>query len=175
MHLPHFIVVCDRGFFRAGWIEPLLQPTRPRLLPSQPRLHVRWVEQLSFVLPRQHLVEQVTDLSGAFAPTNSSGSSLRHMQSSPADLHWKIAADKRAVENLCGAITAVLLREKPESWSLAAPADIHHSIEAGLPQVCRSRLLQLLSVDLAEASAESIIQHFTNAPGKAAAHGTPAR
>ncbi len=163
MHLPHFIAVCDRGVFRAGWIESLLQPTRPHLLPSQTRLHVRWVEELSFVLPRQHLVEQVTDLSGAFAPTNSSGSAVRHMQSSPAEVHWKIAADKRAVENLCGAITAILLREKPESWSLAAPADIHLSIKANLPQICRGRLLQLLPVNLAEAASDSVIQHFVPA------------
>lgn len=164
MHLPHFIVVTDRGVFRAGWIESLVQPTRPLLPPTQKRPSVRWVDELSFILPRQHLVEQVTDMSGSFAPTDSSGSSLHHRQSSPAEVHWKIEADRCAIENLSHAITSVLFQEKPEAWSLAAPVDIHLALKAALPQICRDRLVQLLPKNLSSASAQSIIEHFIPPP-----------
>jgi hypothetical protein len=149
MHLPHFIVVTDRGVFRAGWIEHITQSTRPLLPPNQKRLGVRWVEELAFILPRQHLVEQVTDMSGAFAPTDSTGSTLHHRQSSAAEVHWKIEADRCAIENLSHAITSVLFREKPEAWSLAAPVDIHLALKAALPQICTDRLVQLLPKNLA--------------------------
>jgi hypothetical protein len=154
MHIPHFIVVSDRGVFRAGWIESLA------VSQGQHRTKIRWIEELAFVSPREHLVEQVTDMSGAFAPTNSTGSTLRHMQSSPAEVHWKIAADHRAVEALREAIIAVLFREKPETWSLAAPADIHLALRDSLPEVCRDRLVRVLPKNLASASSRSIVEHF---------------
>jgi hypothetical protein len=63
MHIPHFIVVSDRGVFRAGWIESLA------VSQGQHRTKIRWIEELAFVSPREHLVEQVTDMSGAFRGT----------------------------------------------------------------------------------------------------------
>ncbi len=172
MHLkpPHFIVVTDRGALRAGWIQNtpapgpgaanLHQPAGLRRAPS-----VRWVEEISFVRPRQHLVEQLSDMAGAYSAAASSGASAasgppRRMGSSPSETHWRLEADRHAVEDLAQAAAAVLAREKPESWSLSAPADIHHALVEALPEVCRERLARVLPKNLADAPVRDIVGHF---------------
>lgn len=176
MH-PQFIVVTDRGAFRAGWIEP--DPLEPLLktkaegglhMPPSGRMpvprpaRVRWVAELDFVRPRQHFVEQVTDLSGAYSAAASSsgaggGAPLRS-GSSPSDVHWKLAADRRAVEDLARATEEVLLREKPESWVLSAPADIHAELEENLVAGFRQHLLGVIPKNLVHADGASLLEHF---------------
>ncbi len=162
---PHFIVVTDRGALRAGWIQPPPAPLHPATSLKQPahlqrRPTIRWIEEVAFVHPRQHLVEQLSDMAGAYSATESSGGSLRRMPSSPSEVHWRIAADRQAVEDLAQAAAAVLFREKPESWSLSAPADIHLALLEALPLVCRQRLERVLPKNLARSTIESIVKHF---------------
>jgi hypothetical protein len=64
------------------------------------------------------------------------------------------------VEDLARAAAAVLFREKPESWSLAAPADIHLALLEALPSICRVRLDSVLPKNLARSTTESIAKHF---------------
>jgi len=158
---PLFIAVTDRGALRAGWLEPA--PLQPNL-PAQPRTPtVRWVEELSFVHPRQHFVEQVSALSGAYSATASSGmggGAPRRMQSSSSNIHWKIEADRRAIHDLAEALTRVVDREKPEAWSLAAPADVHLELLDALPVRLRGRLLTLVPKNLVSADTDSLIAHF---------------
>ena len=174
MH-PHFIVVTDRGALRAGWIEPdplglllkagaeggLMGPPPGRMPVPRPA-RIRWVASLDFVHPRQHFVEQVTDLSGNYSAVASSGigGAPRRMQASASDVHWKLEADRRAVEDLARAIEEVLLREKPEAWSLSAPVDIHHALVDALPQIFRERLARVLPKNLADMPAREIVGHF---------------
>lgn len=175
MHLkpPHFIVVTDRGALRAGWIQnsPLhagpANLHQPAELKRAPTVH--WVEELSFVHPRQHLVEQLSDMAGAYSAAASSGASSsgsasggppRRLGSSPSETHWRIEADRHAVEDLAQAAASVLAREKPEAWSLSAPADIHHALVDALPQVFRERLARVLPKNLADMPAGEIVGHF---------------
>ncbi|RFC45705.1 MAG: attachment protein [Verrucomicrobia bacterium] len=165
IHSPHFIVVTDRGALRAGWIQPAPHQQLPATSLKRPasiqrRPSIRWVEDLAFVHPRQHLVEQLSDMAGAYSAAASAGGQPRRLPSSPSETHWKIAADRQAVEDLAHAATAVLFREKPESWSLSAPADIHLALLDALPSVCRQRLEKILPKNLARSTVESIVQHF---------------
>ena len=164
-HYPHFIVVTDRGALRAGWIESPLQPQLPASSLKRPANllrapAVRWVEDLAFVHPRQHLIEQISDMAGAYSAAASSGGQPRRMPSSFSEIHWRIAADRQAVEDLAHAAAAVLFREKPESWSLAAPADIHLALVDALPPVCRQRLERVLPKNLARCTTHNIVKHF---------------
>lgn len=161
----HFIVVTDRGALRAGWIEapveaqlPSTNFKRPAGLVHAPAIH--WVEDLAFVHPRQHLIEQISDMAGAYSAAESSGGQPRRGPSSYSEIHWRIAADRQAVEDLAHAAAAVLFREKPESWSLAAPADIHLALLDALPPVCRQRLEQVLPKNLARCTPGNIVRHF---------------
>lgn len=171
MHLkpPHFIVVTDRGALRAGWIQnaPLHRGPanlhQPAELKRAPTVH--WVEELSFVHPRQHLVEQLSDMAGAYSSAASSGASAsggppRMMGSSPSETHWRIEADRHAVEDLAQAAASVLAREKPEAWSLSAPVDIHHALVDALPQVFRERLARVLPKNLADMPSREIVGQF---------------
>jgi len=178
MHLkpPHFIIVTDRGALRAGWIQNapapgpapgnLHQPAGLRRAPA-----IRWVEELSFVQPRQHLVERLSDMAGAYSAAASPGGYAaagasaasgppRRMGSSPSETHWRLEADRHAVEDLAQAAAAVLAREKPESWSLSAPADLHHALVEALPETCRGRLARVLLKNLVDAPVRDIAGHF---------------
>lgn len=156
---PQFIIITDRGTMKAAWISPTL-PNRP------PQLKV--VEELAFVGPHQHYVEQVTDMAGVYAAAESSsgqqGGQPRRAPSSISEVHWKIEADRRAVEDLVGAITKVLEREKPEFWSLSIPRDIHNMLVERLPQIYRDRLVRVLPKDLVRADPENIFAHFLPSP-----------
>jgi hypothetical protein len=157
---PVFIAVTDRGCLRAGWIEPAAQQPS---LPAQIREPViRWVEELAFVHPRQHFVEQVSDLSGAYSSVSSSGigGAPRQMRSSTSNVHWKIEADRRAIKDLVDALTRVLEREKPQSWNLSAPLDIHLEIKEALPERVLEHLDRLIPRNLTALQPASIIQHF---------------
>ena len=187
MH-PHFIVVTDRGALRAGWLEP--DPLEPLLkagaggslqtppagrMPVPRPARIRWVAALDFVHPRQHFVEQVTDLSGNYSAAASSGigGAPRRMQSSSSDVHWRLEADRRAVEDLARAIEEVLLREKPEAWTLSAPADIHTKLEEAIAQPCREHLLGVIPKNLVRADTASLLDHFGPRRG-GPAHSPPA-
>lgn len=189
MH-PLFLVLTDRGAIRAGWLEPapLETPSEPSLGPllkaeTEGSLHrpppgrmpvprparFRSVAALDFVHPRQHFVEQVTDLSGTYSAAASSGmgGAPRRMPSSPSDTHWKLEADRRAVADLAQAIHEVIQREKPESWVLMAPADIHAALTEQLPQSCRNHLLGVVPKNLVRAEQDSLLEQvepFLTAP-----------
>lgn len=157
---PQFIIIASKGALRAGWIEPApLQPSRgaPQ---RQPR--IRWVRELSYVHPREHLREQVTDLSGAFAPTTSSGGAATpfRMASTIPELHWKEEAQRKAVQDLAHDIEEVCALEKPAFWSLSAPAQIHNALRDALSEPLRETLRLLLPKDLAHAPSEVILSHF---------------
>lgn len=155
---PQFIIVTDRGALRAGWVSP-----SPHNRPAQ----IEWVEDLAFVHPRQHFIEQVTDMSGAYSAAESSGSrgartgqAPRRAPSSPSEIHWKIEADRRAVEDLGSGIARVLESQKPESWSLAVPADIHLLLLDKIPKVYQERLSRVVCKNLVRATQESLLEHF---------------
>jgi hypothetical protein len=182
MH-PQFIVVTDRSAFRAGWIDPdplealikaqaggslnaqaggsLTMPPPGRMpVPRPPK--IRWVSALDFVHPRQHFVEQVTDLSGNYSAAASSGmgGAPRRMPSSPSDVHWKLEADRRAVADLARAIEAVLSQEKPETWILSAPTDIHNTLEETIARPFREHLVGVVPKNLVHADTASLLEHF---------------
>ncbi len=162
---PRFIIVTDRGAFRAGWLQPAPTPLNPPANLKQPAglnhaPSIRWVEELAFVHPRQHLVEQVSDMAGAYSAAESSGGQPRRMPSSASEVHWKIDADRHAIEDLAQACAAVLHSQKPESWSLSAPTDIHRALVEALPPVCRERLGRVIPKNLARSSVRDIIEHF---------------
>jgi hypothetical protein len=182
MH-PQFIIVTDRGALRAGWLEsaalesksesllePLLKAETegslhrppPGRMPVTRPPRFRSVAAIDFVHPRQHFVEQVTDLSGNYSAAASSGMSgaPRRMPSSSSDVHWKLEADRRAVADLARTIGEILQKEKPETWILSAPADIHASLVEHLAQSCRGRLLGVIPKNLVSSDHESLVAHF---------------
>lgn len=183
--LPHFIVVTARGALRAGWIEPSPleamisgKPDRtstvhfPGRMPVHRPARIRWVASLDFVRPRQHFVEQVTDLSGNYAAAASSGAggSPRRMQSSSSDVHWKLEADRLAVANLARAVEDVLSREKPLGWTLSAPTDIHKKLVDTIGPDFRTHLFRVIPKDLVDADTISLLEHFS--PSLSAATST---
>jgi hypothetical protein len=174
---PQFIVVTDRSAFRAGWIEPdpmesllkagaegSLHMPPPGRMPVPRPARIRWVAKLDFVHPRQHLVEQVTDLSGAYSAAASSasagGGAPRRSGSSPSDSHWRLEADRRAIADLARAIEEVLACEKPETWILSAPADIHSDLKESLAAGFRQHLLGVIPKNLVYAERASLLEHF---------------
>jgi hypothetical protein len=182
MH-PQFIVVTDRGALRAGWLEsasleseaeslldPLLKAETdgslhrppPGRMPVARPPRFRSVAAIDFVHPRQHFVEQVTDLPGNYSAAASSGmgGAPRRMPSSSSDVHWRLEADRRAVADLARTIEEILLREKPETWVLSAPADIHDAIVGNLAQNCRERLLGVIPKNLVSSDHASLLAHF---------------
>jgi hypothetical protein len=139
-------------------------------MPVPRAARIRWVASLDFVHPRQHFVEQVTDLSGNYSAVASSGigGAPRRMQASSSDVHWRLEADRRAVEDLARAIEEVLLREKPEAWTLSAPADIHGMLEEAIAQPFREHLLGVIPKNLVRADRTSLLEHFVpRLPGAA--------
>ena len=112
------------------------------------------------MLPHQHSGEQVTDMAGVYSAAKSSGVQPRRPPASISETHWKIEADRRAINDLIEAITKVLSREKPETWSLAAPADIHQLLVKHLPSVYRERLTKVLPKDLVRTEPKEVIAHF---------------
>jgi hypothetical protein len=114
------------------------------------------------VHPRQHFVEQVTDLSGTYAAAASSGmgGAPRRMQSSSSDVHWKLEADRRAVHDIARAIEDVLAKEKPECWTLAAPADLHKTLEEAIAPRYRAQLLGVIPKNLVHADQATLLEHF---------------
>lgn len=157
MHTP-FIILTDRGALRAAWVRPSVTGRPPTL---------DWVRDLSFVHPRQHWVEQVTDMAGAYSAAESAGrrgapgtQAPRRAPSSPSEIHWKLEADRRVLEDLVSEIAGVLTLEKPERWGLAAPADLHRELVQRLPAELQTRLVQILPKNLVRAEPEAVLEHF---------------
>ena len=82
------------------------------------------------------------------------------MQSSSSDVHWRLEADRRAVEDLARAIEEVLAREKPEAWTLSAPADIHTILEEAIARPFKEHLLGVIPKNLVRADSASLLEHF---------------
>ena len=161
---PHFIVITDRATLKAGWIASVDLPT-PSFVRDfskrQPR--IEWTDQLSFVKPRQHPVEQLSDMAGSFAPTGGSGASgARPMQlgGSPPDKHLNVTATREAVELIASKVNQILQEQKPEMWSLSAPTDIHKALVKALPEVSRAHLHRVIPKNLSECSEEAVLDHF---------------
>jgi hypothetical protein len=155
---PLLIILTDRGALRAAWIRPYL-PNRPP--------QFEWIRDLAFVRPRQHFVEQVTDLAGTYSAAESSGTkgapggaAPRRAPSAPSEIHWKIEADRRALSDLAHEITEVLHREKPETWALAVPADLHRQLLEQIPSGLRERLSLVLTKNLVRTEPAHLLQHF---------------
>lgn len=150
------------ALLKAGAEGGLHMPPPGRMPVPRPA-RIRWVAELNFVHPRQHFVEQVTDLSGAYSAAASSGASGGapcRTGSSPSDTHWKLEADRRAVADLARATEEVLSREKPETWILSAPADIHTELEESLAAGFRQQLLGVIPKNLVHAESASLLEHF---------------
>lgn len=168
MHVS-FLILTDRGALRAGWVTPTLPHRLPRL---------DFVEDLAFVHPRQHWVEQVSDMAGSYSAVESSGagtqsgtSQPRRAPSSPSEIHWKIEADRRAIEELASGIIRVLEAQKPESWGLSVPSDIHSQLLERIPPPYRARLLQVVPKNLVRCKQENILHHFGWEPPQRALSG----
>jgi hypothetical protein len=162
MKTPLFAVVTNRGTFKAGWIVPFKAETQTAFEPCHterpPQIH--WVRELSFVHPRQHLEEMVSDMAGAFAATASGGGKPVQLGSSPSETHWRIEADRRVVSDLVEEISRVLHEQKPARWILSVPADLHSELVKSLPETCRDNLQRVIPKNLADVPIQGLLDHF---------------
>lgn len=173
MKIPQFIIITDRASLKAGWISPASTPPNLKA-PTNDSPHLEIIEEHLFPIPHQRLVDQMSDMAGAYSTMETSATGGSHGNgtpnaqprrgpSSPSEVHWRIEADRRALENLAGAISSILSREKPEHWSLSAPQDIHKQLVAIIPKIYLDRLAHLLPKNLAHSDDSNIIAHFTEA------------
>jgi hypothetical protein len=176
MKSPLFLIVTNRGVFKAGWIVPYLPESQSGFEPCHtdrpPQIH--WIRELALVKARQHLSEQLSDMAGAFAATASGGSKPLQLGSSPSETHWRIEAERRTVADLAEHIRGVLLAEKPERWALAVPADMHGELLERLSETCRDHLVRVIPKNLGEAPAAVLLKHVWN-DSAASAEPTGAR
>jgi hypothetical protein len=165
MTRPHFIILTDRATLKAGWIadpDTTHTPQFMRDFSARPP-KIAWTDQLSFVKARQHVVEQQSDMAGAFAPTGGSGaagSRPTQLGGSPPDKHLNVTATREAVELIASTIHKILMQQKPELWSLSAPTDIHKKLVQALPEVCRAHLHRVIPKNLSECPEETVLDHF---------------
>ena len=165
MTRPHFIVLADRATLKAGWITNADLPGNPTFMRDfaarPPRID--WTDQLSFVKPRQHIIEQQSDMAGSFAPTGGSGatgSRPSQLGASPPDKHLNVTSTREAIELIASTIHRILLQQKPELWSLSAPTDIHKKLVLALPEVCRAHLHRVIPKNLSECPEDTVLDHF---------------
>ena len=165
MNRPQFIILTDRATLKAGWINDAGTTQNPQFMrdfAARPP-KITWTDQLSFVKARQHVVEQQSDMAGAFAPTGGSGatgSRPTQLGGSPPDRHLNVTATREAIELIASTIHKILLQQKPELWSLSAPTDIHKKLVQALPEVCRAHLHRVIPKNLSECPEETVVDHF---------------
>jgi hypothetical protein len=162
MKTPIFAVVTSRGGIKAGWVVPVGLEGVARYEPchAERPSQIHWIENLAFVLPHQHLSEQLSDMAGAYAATASGGGKPSLLGASPSETHWRMEADRRTVRDLADHIHRVLQNQKPERWVLAAPADLHRSLVEEMPRACREHLVRVVAANLYDATPEVLLRHF---------------
>jgi hypothetical protein len=166
MKTPFFAIVTSRGGLKAGWIVPVHPEGSARYEPchTERPSQIHWIENFAFVLPHQHLSEQLSDMAGAYAATATSGGKPSLLGASPSETHWRIEADRRTVRDLAAHIHRMLQNQKPERWVLSAPADLHRALVEELPKVCRDHLIKVVAANLYDATPEDLLGHFEEVP-----------
>ena len=147
----NFLITADRGNFRAWRVLEAAAGRPPRIESAE-----------AFALTEAHLKtsEKFTDQAGGFPAQTGGGSRQTVQGNSIAERHYDIEETRRIVRQLAGHIDSVLGRERPASWSFAAPAEILESVLAEVDADSRASLVQKVPRDLVNVPAQELYAHF---------------
>ncbi len=141
-----FFIVADRGNLKAYRAEKLVAERPPRLQLVQ-----------AFTLTNAHFRpgDIYTDQAGA-KPSGNLG-----VQNSATERHLDIENNRRLTKQLATHINETLRQEQPETWSFAAPSEIHEAVLQHVGAEWRKRLTEQVPADLVNTPAADLLGHFT--------------
>ena len=121
------------------------------------------VEGITLAEAHLSVSERFTDGAGSFPTQTGAGPRQTVQGNSIAERHYDIEDDRRSAKQLAKHINEILHREKPSSWSFAAPAEIQQAVLAEVEPALRDQLLERLPRDLVNVPADQLLEHFSNA------------
>ena len=141
-----FFIVADRGNMKAYRSEKILPERPPRVQLVQ-----------AFTLTNAHLrPNQIfTDQAGA-KPSGNLG-----VQTSTTEKHLDIETNRRLTKQLATHINETLEKEQPDTWSFAAPSEIHEAVLQYVVPEWRKRLAEQVPADLVNTPAVDLLGHFS--------------
>ena len=142
------IIVTDRGSLKAYRVDET--PTRG------PSLHL--VQAFDLTDAHGRLIDKVTDLAGRFPVSDGAGG--RHANSIAERTQLETETHRRIQKQLADQIVKIVSRNGKESWSFAAPAEIHGAIIDLLPSAVRDRIVEHVKSDLVKTEPSKLPAHF---------------
>jgi hypothetical protein len=143
------IIVADRGTMKAYRVEKAAgRGARLELVQSLevPEAHAKYQDRM-------------TDMAGRFPVSD--GGSGRHANGVAEKLSIENETDRRLIRQLAQNIASVLIQERPEGWSLAAPSRINSAVLEELPRPFREQLTENVPCDLVHVDPNKLSEHFT--------------
>ena len=101
--------------------------------------------------------DKVTDLAGRYAAADGAGS---HHGASIGESKLETETDRRIYKQLAEQIVKIIERSGRDSWSFAAPAEIHGAIVDLLPTAARNRIVEHVKSDLVKIEPAKLPSHF---------------
>ena len=141
-----FFIVADRGNLKAYRTEKIVPDRPPRLQLVQ-----------AFTLTHAHLKtnQVLTDQAGA-KPSGNLG-----VQNSTTERHLDLENNRRLTKQLAAHINQTLHQERPDSWSFAAPSEIHEAVLEHVDDEWRKRIAEHVPADLVNIPASDLLRHFS--------------
>ena len=141
-----FFIVADRGNLKAYRAEKVVPGRPPRVQLVQ-----------AFTLTNAHFRPKdiFTDEAGS-KPSGNLG-----VQNSTTERHYDIENNRRLTKQLATHINETLQEEQPDTWSFAAPSEIHEAVLEHVGPEWRKRLAEQVPADLVNTPAVDLLGHFT--------------
>src|SRR5262245_37943902 len=126
MNTPPFVVVADRGNFKAFAIEPTqVHGPAPRLL-----------ESIEFTDARQDFSDRFSDQAGGFPNAGTQGKGNSHAER----LSLETELDLRLFRQISEHLNKLLEDKNPKRWGFAAPAEINGALLERVDSKWKERL-----------------------------------
>jgi Protein required for attachment to host cells len=141
------IIVADRGSLKAYSVDET--PTRG---PS-----LKLIQAFDLTDAHGKMSDKVTDLAGRYAAADGAGV---HHGASTGESKLETETDRRIYKQLAEQIVKIIERSGKDSWSFAAPAEIHGAIVDLLPAAARNRIVEHVKSDLVKTEPAKLSSHF---------------
>lgn len=141
------IIVADRGSLKAYSVDET--PTRG---PS-----LKLIQAFDLTDAHGKMSDKVTDLAGRYAAVDGGGV---HHGASTGESKLETETDRRIYKQLADQIVKIIARSGKDSWSFAAPAEIHAAIVDLLPAAARNRIVEHVKSDLVKTEPAKLASHF---------------
>ncbi len=149
MQIPSLLIVADRGGLRAYTVTP--NPTRA------PGLHL--LDAFEAQETHGRYDEKVTDQAGRFqGGSHATGNG----PVGGADEHGTIDLEneRRACQHVAARINELVMREKPDTWLLAVPAQIARTVTENLQPAVTKHLGNTVHANLLKSAPDHLAAHF---------------